>query len=245
MGAKRILIIAITIILVVLGWRYSTLYKQASMYYLQVSFRSSVQGKTQLFYDRGRGFNEKDSIKQNAWEDSQFNYLRFQLPRETFYKFRFDPFPAFGTMYLKNMEIKNGLGHRLKAIDLHHWQPANQIKKFYFRNNELVIVTEEGFSDPQMVLKLGNPLKFDRTHSVLTVPLMGRAALELIIVTIMVAMMLITIIKMKIKFTAMGQIELFMLMDAFSLLASLFLFYVYFKGKWKDSIAFIHSLFNG
>lgn len=233
------------IVMVVLGWRYWILYQQASISYLQVSFRSSVEGDTQLFYDKGSGFHESDSVKKKAWVDSRFNSFRFQLPPGTFYNFRFDPFPASGTMYLKNMEIINGLGHRLQAIDLHHWQPANQIQKFDFRNNELVIVTEEGASDPQMALKLGNPLKLDGTRSVLTASLMGRAALELIIVATMSILILIGIKKIKIKSISTGKIKFFRLMDAFYLLASLFLFYVYYKGKWGHTIAFIQSLFNG
>lgn len=164
----------------------------------------------------------------------------------TLFAFRFDPFiAASGTMCVRDMGIVDGLGRRLQSIDLHQWQPANQIQEFNFRNNELAIVTEEGTSDPQMIMKFDLPLKLDQNRSFLTASLAGRIMLELIVIAIIASLILVVVKKSNDSDARGERSKIFWLSDALYLFACLYLLHVYSKGKWRDTIAFIQAWFNG
>ncbi len=238
-GVKRTVIV---IVLVIFGWRCWMLHQAATTSYLQISLKSSVEGQSQLFYNKGRGFTEADSVKTIIWVDGQYFNYRFRLPEETLYHFRFDPFAAAGTMRFKGMEIVNGLGHRLQAIDLHQWQAANQIRELTLRNNELTVVTEEKGSDPQMVIEFSHPLKLDRTRSFLTASLVGRGMTELIVIAVLMLLLLAAVKRSDDPAAGrFGQLGL----GAIYLLACLYLIHVYSKGKWLDTIAFVQACFTG
>lgn len=244
-GKRITTIIVVAIIACGLGWRCWMNYRQANVLYLQVFLKSTVVGDAQLFFDRGHGFNEAGSSKNEVLGDGQFRLYRFSLPRAILYNFRFDPFPASGTMYLKDMAVVDGLGHHLRTIDLSDWRAMNQVQNLLFSKNRLMVVTEQDVSDPQIALTLNDPLKLDKIHSIFTSTLIRRFTFDLLTAFILAVLILVGIDKIKLTYLVRVHVEYHQLHEFLYLFVSLFLFYIYYKGKWKDSIAFISSYYNG
>ena len=163
--------------LLIFGWRCWFLYQEAQLLYLQVGLQSSIAGQAQLYYDRGYGFNEHDSVVVHIAKDRQKLWGVFPLPPSTIYALRFDPFLTNGTMRIKSIEVVDGLGHHLQTIDLNQLKPANQIKEFNIR-------------DQGGILVLDSPLILDRSRSFLRADFIGRILIELIVIILVTAFLL-------------------------------------------------------
>jgi len=107
------------------------------------------------------------------------------------------------------------------------------------QGKELVVVTEPKLKDPQLVMDLGFPLKLGCVkHPVIDIPWIGRLLLEwLIIVAVAVIFRFAT---RRSQVTAAVW-----LLDALYLIACLYLFHVYFKNNWGNTVAFVKAWFNG
>lgn len=229
---------------VVFGWRCWILYQKTTVPYLQMSLQSSIKSTAQLFYDAGRGFNEGDSVSIKIQPDSGFHDYLFRLPRATIFALRFDPFTAGGVMHIEGIKIVDRLGHRLQAIDLRQWHPANQIREIGFSNNILNIVTEEGASDPQMAMKLIFPLKLTQNRSLITAPLIGRALIQLAIISVGVLLILVMIRNLQAVYGKQNRILLW-ISNVLYLFVCILLLHSYSKGKWRHTVTFVEKLFNG
>lgn len=148
------------------------LYWDARSGSMQISMRSSVSDKAQLFYDSGGGFSERESVTSNVVGDFQFHTHEFALPRKTIYNLRFDP-PA-GVVSIQRISVVNGFGKSLASIDLHALSPENHIRAFDFKNNTLNVTVEEGANDPQIRIPLSSPLKLDTFLYFTALPFVGR-----------------------------------------------------------------------
>jgi len=188
--------ILILVVILVFGWRCWFLYQQAQDRYLMISLYSSVSGPIQLYYDRGYGFNEHDSVvihitkaRQKSWgivpvpaswSGRPYRHYLFHLTPSVIYAFRLDPVSS-GTMYIENMEIVDGLEHHLQPIELQNLQPVKHIKAFNISSDEVTVTAgQEG--DPQLHILLDSPLIFDRAHPVLWLPFLGTILMQLVVI---------------------------------------------------------------
>jgi hypothetical protein len=230
--------------LLVFGWRCGVLYQEATMSFLRVSLQSSVEGQAQLYYDKGKGFNEIDSRSAYVGLDSQYQDCLFPLPRSVIISaFRFDPLMGSGTLRIREMVIVNGLGHRLLAIDPRQWRAGHQIQEFNLQNYEVILVTEKDANDPQLNLRFSSPLVLNWSRSFMTAAFIGRVLLECLIVGILTALILIAL-KIYLK-SSSPPLGADMFWDVLFLLASFFLLQVYTRGKWEDTIRFVRAWLNG
>ena len=181
----------LVLVLIIFGWRCWILYEDVTTSFLNVSLQSSVEGQSQLYFNRGQGFSESDSVRLHIRPRSQYENYRFPLPPSTIYGFRFDPFSTSGTMLIKGMAIVDGSGKHLQTIDLRQLEPVNQIREFNIRNQELTIVTEREGDDPQVAITLFSPLMLDWKQSVLTKVFIGRVFFELIVIIAVVKLLFV------------------------------------------------------
>jgi hypothetical protein len=234
--SMRTLMIVVVIVSLWRGWE---LYQEATATYLQISLQSSVGGQAQLFFDRGRGFNEVDSTKTAIQGGGRSGVYRFRLPGEPIFNLRFDPFNDSGTVRLQDVQWVDRRGNLLRTFDPHHWKPAYHIRELKIRGKALVVVTEPELKDPQLVMDLSFSLKPSCVkHPVIDIPWIGRLLLEwLVIVAVAVIFRFAT---RKSQVTAAVW-----LLDALYLTASLYLFHVYFNNNWGNTVAFVKAWFNG
>jgi len=163
--------------LLIFGWRCWFLYQEAQLLNLQVTLQSPIAGQVQLYYDRGYGFNEHDSVVVHIAKDRQKLWGIFPVPPSTIYALRFDPFITSGTMRIKSIEVVDGLGHHLQTINLNQLKPANQIKAF-------------NIGDQGGPLVLDFPLMLDRSRSFLRAGFIGRILIELFVIILVTAILL-------------------------------------------------------
>lgn len=142
------------------AWHTLILYPDVSRSYVKISAKSSILGKAKLYYDRGSGFNEADSLSIALAGDDRFHDYLFILPIEPIKHLRFDP-PnvADYRLIINRLAFVDSSGNLLQIINLDQLSPANQIKSFDLSDSELVIVAGDKADDPQINVALPKPFK--------------------------------------------------------------------------------------
>lgn len=135
------------------------LYRDARSFSLQVSMNSSVDGRTQFYYDTGEGLTEGESVKTFVSGDGELHTYNLPLPLITIKGLRFDPLQTGGVVSIQEISFVNGFGKSVSLIDLSTLRPRKQIKAFDFKDSVLNVTIEEGATDPQIVIPLGSPLQ--------------------------------------------------------------------------------------
>lgn len=75
-------------------------------YFLVITYKSSAESVTQLFYDTGNGYNAKESIAYQVSPSKSFEKLNFSLPRKRIHNLRIDPLMHEGLFQIKKIVIK-------------------------------------------------------------------------------------------------------------------------------------------
>lgn len=90
-------------------------YRTDTTVLLEMQVKSSVSSIAQVFFDTGRGFNERDSQAVYVAGTDLFQTLEFPLPHEPIRHLRFDPLTGPGTVVIRRMAVFDG-AHRLIAL---------------------------------------------------------------------------------------------------------------------------------
>jgi hypothetical protein len=125
---------------------------------LQLDISSSASSLSQLFFDTGSGYTEKESQAQTvrATSTHSFRRLVFDLPTKDLYSLRFDPLSVEGVVLLKNVRIVGSHGV-LKTIPPSAIKAYNQIQTRTENGNEVSFKTVPGANDAGVVLDLNGP----------------------------------------------------------------------------------------
>ncbi len=89
---------------------------------------SSMQSTAQLYFDTGKGFNERESVTANVSTGTRFQTLSFALPAAKIWQLRFDPLATAGTVSIRNVRIRyrDRMFLKVEAADiLPLWQIAS------------------------------------------------------------------------------------------------------------------------
>lgn len=124
-----------------------------------ISMTSSVNSAAQLFYDVGKGLNEKDSKIVNVYKSKKFQTLQFTLPTDKIYYLRFDPIRVQGSFAIKSVKIGDAALKTNKVIDLKSIEVLQQIKKFKIKKNLAVGVTKKNAYDPILYFDIDYPIR--------------------------------------------------------------------------------------
>jgi len=129
-----------------------------SMLYLEVRLTSNVRGTAQVYYDVGKGLNEKNSDKKPIDSEGS-NTVRFRLSHKPIWNLRFDPLNRSGDLVIKSLTITDRKGKIVK--DLHHssLKSLHQIDSLNIEGDELYLVTEKDANDPMLSVETIYPLR--------------------------------------------------------------------------------------
>lgn len=224
--------------LIIFGWRCWSLFEETMVHVLAINLRSSTAGQAKLYYNCGQGFRESDSLTVNIQPDHQYANYRFPLPLSTTYGFRFDPLPTGREgMRIKDVTLMDGLGHRLRTIDLNHLMPENQIERWDIDNRELTFVTETGATDPQIMIPLDTPVMQDWHRSFLTADFIGRMFVEWLVILAITGLVFSASNRYVKSLSLQPDVDLFW--DALCLIGSVLLLRIYAKGQWEYTVSFL------
>jgi hypothetical protein len=148
-------------IIVVFGARVWSLYDDGCATFLQVTMRSSVDGKAVVYYDMGEGLSEKDSEQEVVEKGDDLRQYRFRLPSRTIHYLRFDPLSSEGHIEIQTIRVTDGLGKSREEITLSRIKPIQQIAKFEPRDQLISMDIEEKANDPQLLINFPKPVQFN------------------------------------------------------------------------------------
>ena len=147
----RILIALIATVLAVRGLRLD---RPLTSFSLEVRMQSSVPGHVQVYFDRGTGLSEADSIQAPVIETGTVATYTLPLPEGVLKGLRFDPIDHAGHVTLHSLRIFDG--SRTQDISLLSLRPANQIA-IASQTSSLLDATATG-DDPQLAVNFTPPL---------------------------------------------------------------------------------------
>lgn len=120
---------------------------------LSIEVKGQAGDVYQVFYDRGRGYNEEDSVRSPLSRDGAFETLRFRFPGVKIEKIRIDPGTKPGNVLIGKICVGSFLKkHCWTAQDLcRECAPLHDITGFETKDN-LLSITSSG-NDPYFAFK--------------------------------------------------------------------------------------------
>jgi hypothetical protein len=152
--STKIFIVALIAGMGFLIGRIYLLYPLLNTFSLRVVMSSSRDDVAKLYTDMGHGFSEKNSSEVAIFGDQRFRDYQFALPLGQIFHFRFDPLTAGGRARVARMDIVNGLGGKVRTLNLAGLRPLQQIKSIDILDQQLTIDVEEKANDPQLFIPI-------------------------------------------------------------------------------------------
>lgn len=130
-----------------------------SLFYFEVTARSSLAGLAQLYYDTGSGMNEADSVRLPVEGGNRDVDYKFRLPPGTYSFLRFDPTDrASNVMILSRLRIVTQAGQLIRAIEPVQLKASQQIERLEPGPAAVSLTTASTGTDPILTVELGEPL---------------------------------------------------------------------------------------
>ena len=132
-------------------------------YYIIVNCQSNEKAECQLFYDIGKGFIERHSIKKFVAESNVSSEILFRLPAKKINNLRFDPLDREGSIHIESFTLRGkqlqGESYKiLHEFNLNDFKGIQQVDLKFNDLGNLVATTQKGGNDPVIDLSLSEPL---------------------------------------------------------------------------------------
>jgi len=111
---------------------------------------SNATDMLELFYDDGRGIHPNRRWSWELFRDDSPVTLRMPLPARNMVGLRLDPVARDGTLRILSTSLHT-LSGREMPIPLESWEAQNQILSLELTPRGLLVIPEEGATDPQIV----------------------------------------------------------------------------------------------
>jgi hypothetical protein len=131
--------------------------KERTVYVFEAMVSSSARGNVQLFYDLGRGFNERDSSTVLIQGGVGPRPFQFGLPYGHYSALRFDPLDHPGVITVSGALIRDGIGRVIMRFPPSAFTATKEIGQMSVAGDTLTIETTPGASDPNTLIRLERP----------------------------------------------------------------------------------------
>lgn len=121
-----------------------------------ITLDSSIPAETQLFYDTGAGFNERESIKKVIYQENVLVTLHFDLSGRNLYGLRFDPSRSATKIKIHEVILKYQ-DEKPFTVSLDSLTAAKDIKLLHYDGTTLTVETTEVAQDPILNLSRIGP----------------------------------------------------------------------------------------
>lgn len=159
---KRLsILISISILTAMVCAFYST--KKNRPYYLLITGKFDINATSQLFFNIGKSYSEKNSVKIKLKKNEQRKNLILPLPTKKIYGLRFDPLDTDGFIEIEKISI---IGQKkddqqdeiLHEFDLKSLVAVQQVDMAINESGKLITTIQHGCTDPIIELPLNKPL---------------------------------------------------------------------------------------
>ena len=142
-----------------------------SRHYLSITLKSQQEGVAALYYDIGKGFNDRHVESAFIKADKQISEYLFKIPDATIYHLRWDPpASAHEVISIIKMEILDGSHSPVKRLSLRQLEPLHQIQAVALSDVTADFRIQEEADDPQIKIRLESPLSVKALDSRLPFP---------------------------------------------------------------------------
>ena len=163
-GIRGMLGVAFLLALTLAGWSTFKTNADDMAMFLKISIQAQDPGTAVLYYDAGKGFNEASKSSPLISGDGLFHELSFRIPfLTTISGLRFDP-PLLktGEGIISRVELVDHDNRVLHRFSLDRLKAIHQIKDFVQEKGEIRFSIEAGADDPQIDIRVDEPLRLDR-----------------------------------------------------------------------------------
>lgn len=119
---------------------------------------SDTAATAQLFYDRGEGYNQRDSSTASVRAESA-NELTFAVRGASLSRLRFDPLDTAGVVRIRAMWRGDAHGQHRTPLDPRGFAAENQIADLRVRDDALEVRTVSPANDPMLSFAPATPLQ--------------------------------------------------------------------------------------
>lgn len=131
---------------------------------LEITLASSATGRAQLFYDRGRGMSEAESVWLTVVRSERALTYRLPLPAGRYTGFRFDPLDRYADFRIVGApRLVSSAGRVVRPIALSSFTAAHQIASLRVEGESLRVTVEPGGGDPQLSFECAPPAVLELT----------------------------------------------------------------------------------
>lgn len=116
-----------------------------------LKIESSIPSEVQLFYDAGKGFNERDSDNCIIYKADEAVVLDFELTGDTIRGLRFDPSRSPARIKIHEILLKYH-DEPPFIVPLDSLKAARDVRKLHFDGDRLIVETTEAANDPILYL---------------------------------------------------------------------------------------------
>lgn len=138
-------------------WSIARAFNSSHTYTFEIEASSSVDGSYQLFYDRGGGITERESVKMPVHAGNTFQTIPLPLPSGTFRLFRIDPPGIDGRYGIAGARILDWNSRLVVEIPVASITPAFQLREID-PGPPAVYESPPGSNDPQLIWKPASSL---------------------------------------------------------------------------------------
>ncbi len=161
-----------SILLPAVAWIGGAVYffSKAGISYLEIPLTAESAIISQVFYDRGEGFREQDSVRMQVAASSELHRVRFQLPAGPIRALRFDPTVTSGGVLIGRAEIFSRAdelaGHKRLYAEFgpESFVPAQQIERVERSADAIRVIVPAGANDPNLLMVLPKPIVLNFNH---------------------------------------------------------------------------------
>jgi hypothetical protein len=142
--------LALTLATPLILWSIARAFNSSHTYTFEIEASSSVYGSYQLFYDRGGGITEKESVKMPVHAGNTFETIRLPLSSGTYRLFRIDPPGIDGRYAIARARILDWNSNVVIEIPVASIKPVFQLRVID-AGPPAVYETPPGSNDPQLI----------------------------------------------------------------------------------------------
>ena len=164
-----------------------SLRNETDSFSLAVTLTAAKAGHVQVFWDDGSGISEANSSTLEVPAGGKPVERLLHVPNGVYTSLRLDPMDNDGTVRLYSSRIVDGKGQTVRGIASRDFSALNQIRSLGSADGALVIETQGGDSDPQLLLHFEPRLVLYGRIS----PVLGELAWKAALVFVLLAAVLV------------------------------------------------------
>ena len=203
-----------------------------------ITLESSKPIETQFFFDTGKGFNEKESNRKVIYQVNVPITIQCDFSGQQIEALRLDPSRSSARIKIHELILQY---HKKRpfTVPLDSIVAARDIETMHHEGRVLILEVAENAKDPILLLRqIGPAPKSSKMRPIVSIIAKALFAFG-------IALFIIYCCSWQNIFKFIKNIKITWLMNILYFFSCLLMFYIYAKGKWRDTILFMQNWING